>query len=82
MFYTALIHAPAGVVSAWFFLVPVVGVLTAWPLLGEDPSTVLLAGMAGGLGRIVARAGRPAEGAVGTIDVGPMSTEPPRLIAP
>lgn len=47
LFYTALIHAPAGVVSAWFFLVPVVGVLTAWPLLGEDPSTVLLAGMVG-----------------------------------
>lgn len=47
LFYTALIGAPAGVVSAWFFLVPVVGVLTAWPLLGETPSGVLLAGMAG-----------------------------------
>lgn len=47
LFYTALIGAPAGVVSAWFFLVPVVGVLTAWPLLGEAPSGVLLAGMAG-----------------------------------
>lgn len=47
MFYTALIGAPAGVVSAWFFLVPVVGVLTAWPLLGETPSGVLIAGMAG-----------------------------------
>ncbi|MCC6832951.1 MAG: DMT family transporter [Thermoleophilia bacterium] len=47
LFYTALIEAPAGVVSAWFFLVPVVGVLTAWPLLGEAPSAVLMAGMAG-----------------------------------
>jgi len=47
LFYTALIGAPAGVVSAWFFLVPVVGVLTAWPLLGETPSVVLMAGMAG-----------------------------------
>jgi drug/metabolite transporter (DMT)-like permease len=34
-------------VSAWFFLVPVVGVLTAWPLLGETPSVRLVVGMAG-----------------------------------
>lgn len=47
LFYTALIGAPAGVVSAWFFLVPVVGVLTAWPLLGETPSAVLVSGMVG-----------------------------------
>jgi drug/metabolite transporter (DMT)-like permease len=62
MFYTALIDAPAGVVSAWFFLVPVVGVLTAWPLLGETPSTVLLAGMAGvsvGLWLVLAIPARP-----------------------
>jgi drug/metabolite transporter (DMT)-like permease len=47
MFYLALVHAPAGVVSAWFFLVPVVGVLSAWPMLGERPSGVLLAALAG-----------------------------------
>ena len=38
LFYLALVRAPAAEVSAWFFLVPVVGVLTAWPLLGETPS--------------------------------------------
>ena len=39
----ALLHwpsarAPASEVSAWFFLIPVIGVLSAWPLLGETPS--------------------------------------------
>jgi probable blue pigment (indigoidine) exporter len=47
LFYIALARAPASEVSAWFFLVPVVGVLSAWPLLGEEPTTRLLAGMAG-----------------------------------
>ncbi|MGE0347083.1 MAG: DMT family transporter [Gemmatimonadales bacterium] len=47
MFYVALIHAPASEVSAWFFLVPVIGVLTAWPLLGEEPTARLLVGMVG-----------------------------------
>jgi probable blue pigment (indigoidine) exporter len=47
LFYVALTRAPAAEVSAWFFLVPVVGVLTAWPLLGETPSAQLLVGMAG-----------------------------------
>lgn len=47
MFYLALVHAPAGVVSAWFFLVPAVGVLTAWPMLGERPSGMLLLALAG-----------------------------------
>ena len=47
LFYLALARAPAAEVSAWFFLVPVVGVLTAWPLLGETPSARLLVGMAG-----------------------------------
>jgi len=32
-------------VSAWFFLVPVIGVLTAWPLLGEVPGPRLWAGL-------------------------------------
>lgn len=47
LFYLALARAPAAEVSAWFFLVPAVGVLTAWPLLGETPGPRLLAGMAG-----------------------------------
>jgi drug/metabolite transporter (DMT)-like permease len=45
LFYVALSRAPAGEVSAWFFLVPVVGVLTAWPLLGETPGAVLVVGL-------------------------------------
>lgn len=44
LFYVALARAPAGAVSAWFFLVPVVGVGSAWPLLGETPGLRLLAG--------------------------------------
>lgn len=47
LFYLALIHAPASEVSAWFFLVPVIGVLTAWPLLGEEPTLRLVGGMVG-----------------------------------
>lgn len=47
LFYLALGAAPAAEVSAWFFLVPAVGVLSAWPLLGETPGPRLLAGMAG-----------------------------------
>lgn len=45
LFYMALGRAPAGAVSAWFFLVPVIGVLTAWPLLGEEPGGRLWAGL-------------------------------------
>ena len=47
LFYVALMRAPAAEVSAWFFLVPVIGVLSAWPLLGEEPTLQLLVGMAG-----------------------------------
>jgi probable blue pigment (indigoidine) exporter len=47
LFYLALVRAPAAEVSAWFFLVPVVGVLMAWPLLGETPSVRLVVGMLG-----------------------------------
>jgi probable blue pigment (indigoidine) exporter len=47
LFYVALARAPAAEVSAWFFLVPVIGVVTAWPLLGEEPTVRLLVGMAG-----------------------------------
>lgn len=55
-YYVALRGAPAGEVSAWFFLIPVIGVLTAWPLLGERPSLQLavgLVGVAGGLWLVV-----------------------------
>lgn len=45
LFYRALESSPAGEVSAWFFLVPVVGVLSAWPLLGERPGPRLLVGL-------------------------------------
>ena len=47
LFYVALVRAPAAEVSAWFFLVPAVGVLSAWPLLGEAPTARLALGMAG-----------------------------------
>ena len=45
LFYRSLTRAPAAEVSAWFFLVPVVGVLLAWPFLGERPSASLAVGM-------------------------------------
>ena len=47
LFYTALARAPAAEVSAWFFLIPVIGVLSAWPALGETPGPRLWAGLAG-----------------------------------
>jgi probable blue pigment (indigoidine) exporter len=45
LFYLALARAPAAEVSSWFFLVPVVGVATAWPLLGETPDVRLAVGL-------------------------------------
>lgn len=45
LFYEALRTGPAAELSALFFLVPVVGVLTAWPLLGETPSSGLAVGL-------------------------------------
>jgi probable blue pigment (indigoidine) exporter len=62
MFYVALQRAPAAEVSAWFFLVPVVGVLMAWPLLGETPSARLVAGMVGVSGGLWLVLGRGAGG--------------------
>ena len=47
LFYHALAIAPAAEVSIWFFLVPVIGVASAWPLLGEVPQARLLTGLAG-----------------------------------
>ena len=57
LFYVALGRGDAGRVSAWFFLVPVIGVLTAWPLLGETPGVRLWAGLVlvcGGLWMVLA----------------------------
>lgn len=62
MFYMALQRGPAAEVSAWFFLVPVVGVLMAWPLLGETPSARLVAGMVGVSGGLWLVLGRGAGG--------------------
>ena len=45
LFYAALRTGHAGELSALFFLVPVVGVLTAWPLLGETPTLGLGLGL-------------------------------------
>lgn len=45
LFYAALEHGPAGELSALFFLVPIVGVVSAWPLLGEAPTWSLLVGL-------------------------------------
>jgi drug/metabolite transporter (DMT)-like permease len=62
LFYLALARAPAAEVSAWFFLVPVVGVATAWPILGETPGPRLWAGLVAvclGLWLVMARPGRP-----------------------
>lgn len=67
LFYVALTRAPAGEVSAWFFLVPVIGVGTAWPLLGEPPDAALAAGMAAvaaGLWMVMGERGRPEGGLV------------------
>ena len=47
LFYLALMRAPASEVSAWFFLIPVIGVLSAWPLLGEDADPRLVIGLGG-----------------------------------
>lgn len=47
LFYLALARAPATEVSAWFFLIPVIGVLSAWPLLGEEPTGRLVVGLVG-----------------------------------
>jgi O-acetylserine/cysteine efflux transporter len=64
LFYLALTRAPASEVSAWFFLIPVIGVGSAWPLLGEEPTMRLLIGLAGvSLGLWLVLAGRgPGEG--------------------
>lgn len=45
LFYAAVRHAPVGELSAWFFLVPVIAVIAAWPALGEEPTASLAVGM-------------------------------------
>ncbi len=47
LFYFALRTGAASEVSAWFFLVPILGVFTAWPLLGEQPTITLWIGLVG-----------------------------------
>ena len=46
LFYAAVRAAPVGELSAWFFLVPVIAVIAAWPALGEEPTVGLVVGMA------------------------------------
>lgn len=61
LFYLALARAPAAEVSAWFCLVPAVGVATAWPLLGEEPGARLgLAAASAGLWLVLRGAARGA----------------------
>ena len=58
LFYTALQLAPAAEVSAWFFLIAPIGVLSAWVLLGERPGPALIAGLVAvsvGIWLVVAR---------------------------
>lgn len=63
LFYMALARAPASEVSAWFFLIPVIGVLSAWPLLGETPSARLVVGLTGvSVGLWLVLGGRVADG--------------------
>lgn len=67
LFYLALRRAPAGEVSAWFFLVPVVGVISAWALLDERPDASLLFGLVticAGLWLVMARRGTSEGGLV------------------
>jgi drug/metabolite transporter (DMT)-like permease len=72
-FYLALQRAPAARVSAWFCLVPLVGVLSAWPALGERPGPRLglgLVAVVGGLWLVLRpprRADGRAQGAVGRL---------------
>ena len=70
-------RAPAAEVSAWFFLVPVVGVGSAWPLLGEQPGARLWIGLAAvtaGLWLVLRPAARAA-GALGRLGRAPVSRD-------
>ena len=51
LFYFALRIGVASELSAWFFLVPIIGVATAWPLLGEAVTVPLGHWAFGRLGR-------------------------------
>jgi O-acetylserine/cysteine efflux transporter len=44
-YYSALTRGAATSVSSWILLVPVIGVLTSWPLLGEEPTPALWGGL-------------------------------------
>jgi drug/metabolite transporter (DMT)-like permease len=47
LFYVALRTGVASEISAWFFVVPIIGVASAWPLLGETPTWSLGIGLVG-----------------------------------
>ena len=72
-FYLAFQRAQAARVSAWFCLVPLVGVISAWPALGERPGPRLAAGLlavVAGLWLVLRpplRADGRAQGAVGRL---------------
>ena len=70
---------PPTQVSTWFFLIPVVGVLSAWLLLGERPTLRLVIGLVAvsvGLWLVLA-ARAPQEGAVGRLDATTVSLPTP-----
>jgi len=78
LFYAALRRGQASELSALFFLVPVVGVATAWPLLGEAVTVPLAIGLVGisiGLWLVL----RPRQPLVESGSVTPPSPNPPEL---
>lgn len=80
LFYLALARGPAGEVSSWFFVVPVVGVASAWPALGEQPGPRLLAGLAAvalGLWLVLGRRGRRHRGRLVDSSAPPVKSDTP-----
>jgi len=77
LFYFALRIGVASELSAWFFLVPIIGVATAWPLLGEAitvPLGIGLLGVSAGLWLVL----RPRERLVASRTV-MTNSHPPEL---
>ena len=77
LFYYALRAGAASEISAWFFLVPIIGVASAWPLLGEGltlPLGVGLLGVSVGLWLVL----RQRQRLVGSAPVMP-TRQPPEL---
>lgn len=78
LFYSALRRGQASELSALFFLVPVIGVATAWPLLGETvtlPLGIGLVGISIGLWLVL----RPRQALVESGPVTPPSSHSPEL---